>query len=317
MKQYDKRFVSLISDAGFKAVFACRANKQLLIGLLNRLLPDGVVVSDIVEYCDREQQQDTVSSKRSLLDLICRDEDGAQFIVEVQDQDYTDFFKRVVYYASGVYHLQLPGGGSYNDLRPVYVVSILNHSLTHEDEGQWGTDHVVSHYEFMETRTKEFAKQTISITFAELGRFTKSLAECGSDLDFLFYWFIHGQSMYDVPAAISGSSFMMQMVTACEYAAFSTEQKQKFETDMINELDREYAISQNYAKGLAEGKAEGLAEGEAIGEARGKAEGLTEGEAKGRHERNLELAAAMKAENLSIIQIAKITGLDESEIKKL
>lgn len=95
--------------------------------------------------------------------------------------------------------------------------------------------------------------------------------------------------MEDVPEVIRGSPFMKQMVTACEYAAFSAEQKLKFETDMINELDREYAISQNYAKGLTEG----------------------------RQERNIELAAAMKAESLSIMQIARITGLTESEIEKL
>ncbi len=73
MPIYDRKFVPLISDAGFKAVFACRSNKELLIGLLNHLLPDGVVISDIIEYCDREQQQDTVNSKRGVLDLICRD----------------------------------------------------------------------------------------------------------------------------------------------------------------------------------------------------------------------------------------------------
>ncbi len=305
MIQYDKRFVSLISDAGFKAVFSCRSNKELLIGLLNRLLPKGVVVSDIVQYCDREQQQDTVNSKRGVLDLICKDEDGVQFIVEVQRKEYADFFKRVVYYASGVYHLQLPGGRDYKDLHPVYVVSILNYKLDHDDEGLWDSNHIVSHYEFMETRTKEFANQTISITFAELERFTKTLEECESDLDFLFYWFINSQLLEEVPEVIRDRPFMKDMVTACEYAAFSTEQKLKFEMDMLNELDREYEISQNYAKGLAEGKAEG------------RAEGRTEGEAIGRRRRNLELAAAMKAEGLPFVQIVKITGLAQHEVEKL
>lgn len=289
MKQYDKRFVSLVSDAGFKAVFACRSNKELLIGLLNHLLPKGVIVSDIVEYCDREQLQDTVKSKKGFLDLICKDRNGAQFIVEVQDECYADFFKRVVYYASGVYHMQLPVSGEYNALRPVYVVSILNYRLRHEDEGMWDTDHIVSHYEFMETRTKEFANQTISITFAELKRFTKTLEQCESDRDILFYWLLHSQSIEEVPDAINGSPFMKRMVTACEYAAFSPEQKLKFEIDMINEFDREYAISQNYAKGKAEG----------------------------RYERNLELANAMKNKGIPISDIADITGMPEKEIEKL
>ncbi len=297
MIQYDKKFVSLVSDAGFKAVFAYQPNKNLLIGFLNLLLPDGITVSDIVQYCDREQQKDTIQSKKGVLDLICKDEYGAQFIVEVQNEHYDDFFKRVVYYASGVYHIQLPSGGNYRELQPVYVVSILNHKLNHEDERLWDSDHIVSHYEFMESRTKEFANQTISITFAELERFTKTLEECRSEQDFLFYWFINSPSMEEVPEVISERPFMKDMVTACEYAAFSPEQKLKFEIDMINELDKEYAISQNYAKG--------------------KAEGLTEGEAKGRHERNLEIAAAMKSKGIPVDDIADITGLSVSEVEKL
>ncbi|MCM1177476.1 MAG: hypothetical protein NC335_06960 [Bacteroides sp.] len=70
---------------------------------------------------------------------------------------------------------------------------------------------------------------------------------------------------------------------------------------MINELDKQYAISENYAKGFAEG--------EARGESRG--------EARGRMESVLELAKAMKAEGLTLEQIAKITGLQLSEISNL
>ena len=40
---------------GFKAVYADKGNKPLLIHLLNLVLPVGVVVKDIVEYRDRER----------------------------------------------------------------------------------------------------------------------------------------------------------------------------------------------------------------------------------------------------------------------
>ncbi|MCM1178597.1 MAG: hypothetical protein NC335_12800, partial [Bacteroides sp.] len=74
-------------------------------------------------------------------------------------------------------------------------------------------------------------------------------------------------------------------------------------------LDKQYAISENYAKGFAEG--------EARGEARGRQEGLKEGESRGEAKRNLELAKAMKAEGLTLEQIAKITGMQVSEIEVL
>ena len=60
----------------FKAVYADPANKQILINLLNTVLPDDVRVSDIVEYRDREQTPDTIYSKKTVLDLVCKDVEG-------------------------------------------------------------------------------------------------------------------------------------------------------------------------------------------------------------------------------------------------
>ena len=61
---YKNKYVSLLSDSGFKAVYADPQNKSLLIDLLNELLPPPASVDDIVEYCDREQLAETVDSKR-------------------------------------------------------------------------------------------------------------------------------------------------------------------------------------------------------------------------------------------------------------
>ena len=62
----------LMSDAGFKAVFRCEGNKELLIGLLNLLLPEEALVEDIVEYCDREQEVERAKTDRTTL-WKCRD----------------------------------------------------------------------------------------------------------------------------------------------------------------------------------------------------------------------------------------------------
>ena len=66
----DPVFVNLLSDAGFKAVYADPANKPLLIYLLNTVLPDDIKVSDILEYRDREQRPDTISSKKTVLEVL-------------------------------------------------------------------------------------------------------------------------------------------------------------------------------------------------------------------------------------------------------
>ena len=49
----------------------------------------------------------------------------------------------------------------------------------------------------------------------------------------------------------------------------------------------------------------------------GKAEGIAQGEASGRAAEKLEMASAMKAENIDIDTIAKVSGLSVEEIEKL
>ncbi len=165
------RYVDLRSDAGFKAVFADRNNRELLRQTLNLLLPEENAVEQIAEYLDREQETDCIGGKRTFCDLICRGRDGRRFIVELQKEPQTAFFERCVYYCAGIYHGQLERGDLYDRLCPVFLIGILNFRLAHADESLWDSDHMVSEYQMSEKRTGELAPQTISCIFAELGRF--------------------------------------------------------------------------------------------------------------------------------------------------
>ena len=79
-----------------------------------------------------------------------------------------------------------------------------------------------------------------------------------------------------------------------------------------DELDRmTYETDLHYAR--EEGKEEGRAEGEAIGEERG----IAKGKAEGALEKSLETARKMKAENLAVDMISRITGLSTAEIAAL
>ncbi|MDD7532053.1 MAG: PD-(D/E)XK nuclease family transposase, partial [Candidatus Cryptobacteroides sp.] len=80
-------FVNLMEDSGFKAVFADKDNKKLLVSMLNHLLPDYVRVKDIKHYRDREKTPDYLGAKKTILDLCCEGEDGSLFDIEVQQSD--------------------------------------------------------------------------------------------------------------------------------------------------------------------------------------------------------------------------------------
>ena len=307
-------FVNLRSDVGFKAVFADRNNKDILIGVLNQILPPEARIEDIKEYSDREQRRDVPYGKKTVLDLVCVDRDDRTFVVEMQASEEDFFFERCVYYASGLYHLELSDGVRYKGLRPVYVVSFLNYRLRHDDESLWDTDHFISYWRFSEKRTGMVADQTISVIFVEMTLFTKTLEECVTEFDRLFYIFRNSEGFQRVPEWIEeAGGISRRLAEACEVAAFDKEKKLKYEIDKMNERDilaqRVFAERKGFEKGYADGEAKGIADGMAQGKAQGKAEGITEGKT--------EVAKAMLEIGMPIGQILQLTGLTKEQIGAL
>ena len=326
--------MNLRSDVGFKAVFADRNNKDILIGVLNQILPPEARIEDIKEYSDREQRRDVPYGKKTVLDLVCVDRDDRTFVVEMQASEEDFFFERCVCYASGLYHLELSDGVRYKGLRPVYVVSFLNYRLRHDDESLWDTDHFISHWRFTEKRTGMVADQTISVIFVEMTLFTKTLEECVTEFDRLFYIFKNSEGFQRIPEWIEeAGGISRRLAEACEVAAFDKEKKLKYEIDKMNEWDilaqREFAERKGFeagyadgeAKGIADGMAKGMAKGMADGLAKGKAEGMAEGKAEGKAEGlvegRLEVAKAMLEIGMPIGQILQLTGLTEKQVKAL
>ena len=210
---------------------------------------------DIVEYRDREQTPDTIYSKKTVLDLVCKDADGNILGVEVQKKVDSHLFSRCVYYAAGQYHSQLLSKGDYAALHPVFEIAFLAQNYPHDTPGLWDADHIVSHYTFKEKRTGECPNPTIFVILAEIGRFNKTEAECLTTRDRLFYWFRHADEFTEKPAWPDDPE-TKALLTATEIAAFTPEKKEQYEQDMKNEHDLEYEKNICYKEGLEEGMAE-------------------------------------------------------------
>ena len=291
--------MNLRSDVGFKAVFADRNNKDILIGVLNQILPPEARIEDIKEYSDREQRRDVPYGKKTVLDLVCVDRDDRTFVVEMQASEEDFFFERCVYYASGLYHLELSDGVRYKGLRPVYVVSFLNYRLRHDDESLWDTDHFISHWRFTEKRTGMVADQTISVIFVEMTLFTKTLEECVTEFDRLFYIFKNSEGFQRIPEWIEeAGGISRRLAEACEVAAFDKEKKLKYEIDKMNEWDiqaqKEYAVRKGLEEGLQKGMQKGMQ--------------------KGREETRLSIARKLFEAGTPVDVIVNCTGVDDGTI---
>ena len=91
MKQVEERYISLLTDFGFKRIFGTAMNKELLICFLNSLFNGRQVVKD-VSYLNPEHVGDVYTDRKAIFDVYCEGENGEKFIVEMQNA-YQAYFK--------------------------------------------------------------------------------------------------------------------------------------------------------------------------------------------------------------------------------
>ena len=74
MNRIEERYISLLTDFGFKRIFGTAPNKDLLINFLNSLFDGKEVIKD-VKYLNTEHYGDNASARKAIFDVYCEDED--------------------------------------------------------------------------------------------------------------------------------------------------------------------------------------------------------------------------------------------------
>ena len=122
--------VNTMNDLVFKYVFGTEERKANTISLLNSVLGEDLKEPIVdISFIDRERPADAASGKSTRFDVACRLDNDATVIVEVQVVDQKDAVNRMLFYWSQKYGSQLDRGHTYSELRPVYLVAILNFRL--------------------------------------------------------------------------------------------------------------------------------------------------------------------------------------------
>lgn len=118
------------TDFIFKRIFGTEPHKHLLIGLLNVLLEleEGQLIEDLF-YLSAEQRVPVEEMKLSIVDVRCVDQQGTQYVVEMQLFNVAGFEERVIYNASKAFTLQLKTADDYSKLRGVVGVTICDFCL--------------------------------------------------------------------------------------------------------------------------------------------------------------------------------------------
>ena len=129
MKQVEERYISLLTDFGFKRIFGTAMNKDLLICFLNSLFNGRQVVKD-VSYLNPEHVGDVYTDRKDIFDVYCEGENGEKFIVEMQNAYQAYFKDRSLFYSTFPIREQAPKGNDWDfKFNHVYTIALLNFNM--------------------------------------------------------------------------------------------------------------------------------------------------------------------------------------------
>ena len=298
------KYVDPKADLTFKKVFG--EHSDLLASLLNALLPlpeDGKIVS--IEYLPPEIVPDDPLHKDSIVDVRCKDQNGRQFIVEMQMIWSPDYNQRALFNAAKAYSRELPAGGNYRNLKMVYSLNLLNDNLD-LDVPQW-----YHHYRLEHREVKGETIDGIQLVFVELKKFTPHTwpERKMAVLWLRFLTEINGK-IRKAPPELEENPEVRKALEMVEVAALTPEERAKydgFQDWLCRETRR--ANAEREAEKVPGLKAERDAE-----KARADA-AVAERDAA--IEKIRQSARQMKADGMAVETIAKYTGLSASEIARL
>lgn len=130
------RYIDPLFDFSFKKLFGSKENKAFLISFLNELFEDRKDITDIV-YGKNDHPGDIREERGAIFDVLCTNEKGEKFLIEVQRGRQENFGKRLLYYASRQISSQAEKGMIREDweyeFTKIYVIAILGDFTVTDD----------------------------------------------------------------------------------------------------------------------------------------------------------------------------------------
>ncbi|MDJ1305542.1 MAG: Rpn family recombination-promoting nuclease/putative transposase [Candidatus Midichloria sp.] len=119
------RYLDPRNDLAFKKIFGVEKNKHVLMDFLNDVLYRGGkdLITEVL-FLNPTQNPEVASYKESIEDVLCTDQHGMQYIVEMQVAKVRGFEKRAQYYAAKAYINQMREGERYEGQRVTWISRI-------------------------------------------------------------------------------------------------------------------------------------------------------------------------------------------------
>ncbi|GFQ84672.1 transposase [Trichonephila clavata] len=305
------KFLDPKNDISFKRIFGTEKNKDILIHFLNDILGfAGKSTIKDIEFLSTIQDPEIASKKQSIVDVLCRDENGLQVIVEMQVAKTKGFEKRAQYYAAKAYSRQADKGDQYQDLKEIIFIAIAD-CVLFPDKSEYKSKHTIRDEDTNEHDLKDFY-----FIFIELPKFPKTKEDqLESIVEKWVYFFKYAdETSEEELEKIIGSDLIIKKAYE-ELNRFNWSEKEfiAYEQEIKRILDEQAVLAQK----LDDATQKGIL----IGHEKGRAEGIKIGAEKGREEGEKQAKIAVAKNSLkagvSIDVISEITGLSFDELQKL
>ena len=281
MRQSEERYISLLTDFGFKRIFGTAPNKDLLINFLNSLFEGEQVITD-VHYLNAENVGDVYTERKAIFDVYCENERGERFIVEMQNA-YQQFFKdRSLFYSTFPIREQAQKNSDWNfRLEHVYVVALLNYDMREPAFDERDINHDVG---LLDKKTHRVFNDKLTFKYVEINKFTKSEDELETLFDKWLYLLRNLSRLDKQPAALKEKVFS-KLFEEAEIARFTPIELHAYEDSMKAYRDFKNSIDTAVMQG--------------------------------RTEERVQMAKAMFSKGIPHETIAEITGIDVERLRKL
>ena len=311
-KKMRGKYLNPKADLIFKMVFG--EHPDLVMSLLNALLPlpdDGQIES--VEYLTPEMVPDNPAKKDSVVDVRCKDQQGRQFIVEMQLYWNEEFKRRVLLNASKAIVRQLDKGQDYSLIQPVYCLSLVN-----DKAFDYETDEFYHDYAIVDVEHTDRHIEGLRLVFVELPKFKpQSIAEKKMAVLWLRFLTEIAEDTVEAPAELLENEATRKALGLVEKSAMTEGQLYAYEKFWLAVVDERILREAAAKKGYNEGMEKGLAEGMEKGLAEGMEKGMEKGMEEGRVREKLENARSLKNNGIPIDLISKSLNLSIEEIEKM
>lgn len=301
------RYLDPKADLTFKRVFG--EHPDLVISLLNALLPikEGEEILS-VEYLPSEMVPENPLRKNSIVDVRCRDQQGRQYIVEMQMIWSPEFMQRVLFNSAKAYVRQLKGGEQYELLEPVYSLNLVNEVFEPELKEYY------HYYQLVHVLHTERVIDGLHLVFVELPKFTPhTFTEKRMQALWLRFLTEIQTNTRQAPQDLLADPQIRKALSIVEESAYTDEQLLGYDKfwDVIS-VEKTLFYSAN-RRGMKQGLAQGIEQGLA----QGREQGLAQGREEGREQEKIHIAQKMKALGMDTKTIEQVSGLTAEQIEQL